>query len=160
MIAVEAAGPAMADFSISYRISGAGWQPAYEAKLVTGTKPRVELSRRAEVRQSTGEDWSDVALTLSTSRVAGGAAAPDLPTQTVALFEPAAIAFEAQRQSTLQRAAPAPPGRAHGNASNPPNRKKSRTIDRPHSPSQHLPEGGSPLPLKCFTCLTRNPTAP
>jgi uncharacterized protein (TIGR02231 family) len=47
--------------------------------LTTGTEtaePSIELVRRAEIVQSTGEDWTEVALTLSTSRPAGGTEAP------------------------------------------------------------------------------------
>jgi uncharacterized protein (TIGR02231 family) len=47
--------------------------------LTTGTEtaePSIELVRRAEIVQNTGEDWTEVALTLSTSRPAGGTEAP------------------------------------------------------------------------------------
>jgi uncharacterized protein (TIGR02231 family) len=111
VIAIEAAGPATADLAISYRISGAGWQPAYEAKLVTGTRPKVELSRRAEVRNSTGEDWSDVALNVSTVRAARGTAAPELLPVQISFFDPELYARRAQEMaaSTMrQRSAPKP----------------------------------------------------
>ena len=109
VIALEAAGPATADLAISYRISGAGWKPAYEAKLVTGQKPKVELARRAEVRQSTGEDWSDVALSVSTVRAARGTAAPDLLPIQISFFDPELYARRAQEMAAnaqRQRAAP------------------------------------------------------
>ena len=41
-------------------------------------KPSLELVRRAEIVQNTGEDWSDVALAVSTVRTAKGGSAPDL----------------------------------------------------------------------------------
>src|SRR5205814_859318 len=37
-----------------------------------------ELVRRAEITQRTGEDWSNVALSVSTVRIARGGNAPDL----------------------------------------------------------------------------------
>jgi uncharacterized protein (TIGR02231 family) len=115
-VAVEAGEATKASFTVSYRVRDARWLPVYDAVLDTGggqtqantAKPKMELVRRAMVSQRSGEDWSDVALTLSTSRVAGGAAAPDLTTQTVALYEPDTVLFEASRQKTLQRVAPAP----------------------------------------------------
>ncbi len=90
-IAVEAAAPTKARLSLVYRVSGAGWRPAYEARLDTGrpgVKPAVDLVRRAIVAQRTGEDWSDVALTLSTSRALRGAGAPDVQPERIAFWEP------------------------------------------------------------------------
>lgn len=66
---------------VSYRIGGAGWQPFYDAKLalpLKGEKARLEIIRRAEVMQNTGEVWDNVAMTLSTARPTGSTAAPDL----------------------------------------------------------------------------------
>ena len=54
---------------------GARWAPLYDARLDSGTrerKPALELVRRAEIVQQTGEDWSDVALSVSTVRTAKG----------------------------------------------------------------------------------------
>ena len=66
---------------VSYRIGGAGWQPFYDAKLAIpakGEKAKLEIIRRAEVMQNTGEVWDNVAMTLSTARPTGSTAAPDL----------------------------------------------------------------------------------
>ena len=66
---------------VSFRIGGAGWQPFYDAKLglpAKGEKAKLEIIRRAEVMQNTGEVWDNVAMTLSTARPTGSTAAPDL----------------------------------------------------------------------------------
>src|SRR5262249_50816983 len=42
-------------------------------------KPALELVRRAEILQASGEDWSGVALSVSTVRTARGGGAPELP---------------------------------------------------------------------------------
>jgi uncharacterized protein (TIGR02231 family) len=55
--------------------------PLYDARLDTGArdrKPALELVRRAEITQETGEDWSNVALNVSTVRTARGGSAPEL----------------------------------------------------------------------------------
>jgi uncharacterized protein (TIGR02231 family) len=113
-IAVEAAAPVAAEFAVSYRVGGAGWTPHYEARLSTGggggAKPALALVRRAELRQRTGEDWSDVALTLSTTRAAGGTRAPDLSPVQVMFFEPPVL-YEARRST-----APAPMAAARAKA--------------------------------------------
>jgi uncharacterized protein (TIGR02231 family) len=62
-------------------VRGARWAPLYDARLDSGTrerKPALELVRRAEIVQQTGEDWSDVALSVSTVRTAKGGSAPEL----------------------------------------------------------------------------------
>lgn len=114
-IAVEAAAPVAAEFAVSYRVGGAGWTPQYEARLTTGSgtaKPAIDLIRRAELRQRTGEDWGDVALTLSTTRSAGGTRAPELAPIQVMFFEPPAI-YESRPRGG---AAPAPMAAARAKA--------------------------------------------
>lgn len=114
-IAVEAAAPVAAEFAVSYRVGGAGWTPQYEARLTTGSgtaKPALDLVRRAELRQRTGEDWIDVALTLSTTRSAGGTRAPELAPIQVMFFEPPAIYESRPRVG----AAPAPMAAARAKA--------------------------------------------
>ena len=54
---------------VTYRVSGATWQPVYEARASTGEET-VELVSYGLVRQQTGEEWADVALTLSTAKPA------------------------------------------------------------------------------------------
>ncbi len=68
-----------ATLRLSYSVSGASWRPAYDASLTTGVKPQLRLSRRAEVSQATGEDWTDVALSVSTLRMSRGTAPAVLP---------------------------------------------------------------------------------
>lgn len=114
-IAVEAAAPVAAEFAVTYRVGGAGWTPQYEARLTTGSdtrKPSLELVRRAELRQRTGEDWSDVALTLSTTRSAGGTRAPELAPMQVMFFEPPVLSETRPRLT----AAPAPMAAARAKA--------------------------------------------
>lgn len=74
---VRAARPGRATLSLSYHVGGASWWPAYDARLAT-EEGVVHLTQLAQVRQSTGEDWAGVALTLSTARPALGAQVPEL----------------------------------------------------------------------------------
>lgn len=114
-IAVEVPQPVAAEFAITYRVTGANWTPTYEARLTTtGDKPEIALTRRAEIRQRSGEAWEDVALTLSTTRSTGGTRAPDLTPMQVSFFEPQIVAEARARALALARkveaekAAPAP----------------------------------------------------
>ncbi|CAH1670385.1 Mucoidy inhibitor MuiA family protein [Hyphomicrobiales bacterium] len=110
-IAVEASQAIAAEFTVSYRVTGANWTPTYEARLTTtADKPEIALTRRAEIRQRSGEAWDDIALTLSTTRSAGGTRAPELSPVQVAFFEPPVV-YESR-----SRAATAPAGMAAARA--------------------------------------------
>lgn len=102
----DAAAPAL--LRVTYAVRGARWQPVYDARLDTGgkdAKPSLELIRRAEITQTTGEDWSDVALSVSTMRVARGGSAPELRPWIVRYQAPPA-------PYAASRIAPAPPASA------------------------------------------------
>ena len=80
-IELAASAATKATLRVSYAVRNARWAPLYDARLDTGgrdRKPSLELVRRAEITQNTGEDWSDVALTVSTVRTARGGSAPAL----------------------------------------------------------------------------------
>ncbi|MCK5089383.1 MAG: mucoidy inhibitor MuiA family protein, partial [Hyphomicrobiaceae bacterium] len=87
---VNAAAPLDAELTVRYQVRNASWRPRYDARLDTGSKTaasRLDLTRRAEIRQSTGESWDNITLRLSTTRPTAQAAAPELHTATVD-FEP------------------------------------------------------------------------
>lgn len=103
-IHVAAASALDADVTIRYQVPSAGWTPIYDARLTTGTKTeaaKMALSRRALITQRSGEDWTDVALQLSTARPSEGASAPDVDTQSVD-FEPEAKPVVISPSSALE----------------------------------------------------------
>ncbi len=80
-IDLNADAPSPVLLRVTYAVRGARWTPVYDARLDTGSKerkPALELIRRAQIVQTTGEDWADVALAVSTVRTARGGSAPDL----------------------------------------------------------------------------------
>ncbi|QOZ12084.1 mucoidy inhibitor MuiA family protein [Bradyrhizobium sp. CCBAU 51765] len=80
-IGVASAAATKATLRVTYTVRNARWMPLYDARLDTGAKdrkPQLELVRRAEVTQSTGEDWSNVTLGVSTVRIGRGGSAPEL----------------------------------------------------------------------------------
>jgi len=114
---VVAAAQLEAELTVRYQVRNAAWVPRYDARLDTGSKtaaPSLALTRRAEIKQRTGESWDDVALRLSTTRPTADAAAPELQTVTVD-FEP--------EQRPVQTATRAPP--AGGLARPEPNARRS-----------------------------------
>lgn len=87
-ISVEAATATKLTLTVSYRVNGASWRPIYDARLDTrGNAPALDLTRRALIRQNTGEDWKDVPVTLSTLMVNRGTAAPILSGEKIAFFD-------------------------------------------------------------------------
>lgn len=86
-IAAKNAGKAM--FTVRYRAFDASWRPVYDARLdLEGERPSLKIVRRAVIRQSSGEDWADAELTLSTAKPGGRANAPKLPSLVLRLAEP------------------------------------------------------------------------
>jgi uncharacterized protein (TIGR02231 family) len=85
---ITAAAALEANLLVRYQVPSASWQSLYDARLNTGARnvaPGLLLVRRAAVQQRTGEDWRDVALTLSTARPSNGASAP--------ILDPVAVDF-------------------------------------------------------------------
>jgi uncharacterized protein (TIGR02231 family) len=56
-------------------VNGASWRPVYEARAAH-QEARIELTAFGVIKQTTGEDWSEVLLTLSTARPAVGGRMP------------------------------------------------------------------------------------
>jgi hypothetical protein len=72
---------------LQYFVPGARWAPAYTVRLDrTMTEGTLEL--RAMVGQSTGEDWSNVALTLSTAIPQQWTELPELRAQKIGRAQP------------------------------------------------------------------------
>jgi uncharacterized protein (TIGR02231 family) len=110
-LAAEAA--ATATFRVTYAVRGARWVPLYDARLDSGGRDRkasLELVRRAEIVQQTGEDWADVALSVSTVRTLKGGNAPDLRPMLVRYEQPRPVATGGQLRADrlVQQAAPPP----------------------------------------------------
>lgn len=62
---IQLQATAEGELRLQYQTPGPTWAPAYRATLDT-TAAVVEMERQAQVSQNTGEDWSGVALRLST----------------------------------------------------------------------------------------------
>ena len=77
IVTVESSSATEFELEVFYVVHAASWTPLYDLR-VNGTGDRVNLSYLAEVQQSTGEDWRDVALTLSTAKPGLGTLPPKL----------------------------------------------------------------------------------
>ena len=85
-IPVTSDKPARLALSVSYQVPHAAWRPIYDLRLDTASA-KVTVLQQATIMQSTGEDWSNVALKLSTAKPARGIAPPTLEPLRVALAD-------------------------------------------------------------------------
>ncbi len=89
-VSVNAATQLEAELVVKYQVRNARWTAFYDARLETGSRnvpSKLSLTRRASIAQQTGEEWTDVNVSLSTARPSGRSAAPELYSMTVD-FEP------------------------------------------------------------------------
>jgi uncharacterized protein (TIGR02231 family) len=115
---LASAAATTAKLRVTYAVRNARWVPLYDARLDTGArdrKPALELVRRAEITQATGEDWSNVALSVSTVRTGRGGNAPELNSllvqypQLVGGLAPASPVMELAAKPLARSAAKAEP---------------------------------------------------
>lgn len=107
-VRVAAAQAGSLDVSLSYTVPGASWVSSYDARVASSERT-VQLDYFGIVRQSTGEDWKDVALTLSTARPSLGGAAPVLSVWQLDIYNPIMLREQAERsrrnEMTMAKAA-------------------------------------------------------
>ncbi len=76
-VPLESDKPTELTIELSYQVPNATWEPTYDARLSSEGKGSLDLVQYGTVRQTTGEDWTGVALTLSTAQPQRGASLPD-----------------------------------------------------------------------------------
>lgn len=74
---LDAANSGKAEVRLSYLVSGPGWKPVYDVRVDTQSR-EMEVKYFGLVRQNTGENWSNVALKLSTANPSLGGKHPDI----------------------------------------------------------------------------------
>lgn len=76
-VAVEPAGAGDFELELSYVVDRAYWMPLYDLR-VQSTSQTIQLNYFAEIVQTTGEDWANVSLILSTAKPGLGTLPPKL----------------------------------------------------------------------------------
>ncbi|MGI8893115.1 MAG: DUF4139 domain-containing protein [Bacteroidia bacterium] len=77
LVNVDAKTRQQATFELNYIATGAGWEPFYNIRFVAANQP-LKLEYKGSVYQSTGENWENTNLTLSTGRPSEGGNKPEL----------------------------------------------------------------------------------
>jgi uncharacterized protein (TIGR02231 family) len=66
-VAIESSAAGKGSVTVSHFVDEAYWQPVYDMMLTRQPSPELIIKRGVLVSQYSGEDWSGVALTLSTA---------------------------------------------------------------------------------------------
>jgi uncharacterized protein (TIGR02231 family) len=112
VIAVSADVATAVELEVNYVVANAGWIPVYDLRAVDAKSP-TQLAYKANVFQSTGEQWSNVKLTLSTANPNESGLKPELYTWFLDFYQPIAYYKERARGALMDKkaavmSAPAP----------------------------------------------------
>src|SRR6266853_6136829 len=105
-IAVGVSADQPGEVRVSYQMNGAGWRPAYRAGLDSAGS-KVLLERQGAISQTTGEDWTNVKLKLSTGQPRLSPQGPEPRPWKLSLLEPRANVGAVSEMSYRAAVAPA-----------------------------------------------------
>lgn len=116
---------ASVEVEFTYLVKGAGWAPAYAVRAAAD-RSAVTVEYDALVVQSTGEDWNEVRLSLSTAEPTRASGPPPVEPWFVDVFVPPPVRAEAAAMPAVTSGAPmamadAVPGSPEPNAGEPDN---------------------------------------
>lgn len=92
LVTVSAKEMGSSTFDVSYFVKKAGWFATYDLRVKDISNP-IDLSLKANVYQSSGEDWKDVKLTISNGDPTESGIAPNLEPWYLRFGETKSIAF-------------------------------------------------------------------
>lgn len=87
IVSVSAETNTEVEIILNYVVANAGWFALYDLRAVN-TKGPLTLLYKANVYQSTGENWKNVRLKLSTANPTIGGVKPDLPAWYLDFYQP------------------------------------------------------------------------
>jgi len=86
VITVNSPAQTNGKLEVSYIVESAGWSSTYDIRAESSDKP-LKLIQKANIYQSSGEDWNDVKLTLSTITPSNNNVKPYLQTQYLSYYQ-------------------------------------------------------------------------
>jgi uncharacterized protein (TIGR02231 family) len=107
VISLSADAPTSVDLDLNYIVSNAGWNALYDLRAIN-TKSPVQLNYKANVYQSTGEEWKNVRLKLSTANPNLGGLKPELYSWYLNFYEPIERSLQGRVAGVSLRKSPAP----------------------------------------------------
>jgi hypothetical protein len=101
VVFINAPQAGAAKLRLSYLVNNASWTPSYNLRA-TESRDQVTLEYNASIQQMSGEDWSDVAMVLSTATPSLVAKAPKLEALAIKL---GSLGGETKREPAMSTAA-------------------------------------------------------
>ncbi|XP_065890127.1 protein F37C4.5-like [Dysidea avara] len=89
-ISLEAASDTDVVLALSYVVSNASWTPQYDLRVFSNDKT-MKVLYYGLIKQSTGEDWLDAKLSLSTANPSIGGSVPELGVQLLKFKQPVVV---------------------------------------------------------------------
>ena len=87
VVSVSADAATVVELEVNYVVANASWFPVYDLRAIN-TKQPIQLNYKANVQQSTGEDWNNVHLKLSTINPSLGGLKPELNPWYLNFYQP------------------------------------------------------------------------
>ena len=95
VVSVSADAATAVELEVNYIVANAGWYPVYDLRAANTRSP-VQLNYKANVFQSTGEEWKNVRLKLSTANPSLGGVKPELFSWYLDFYQPYVKALQGQ----------------------------------------------------------------
>ncbi|KDQ11504.1 hypothetical protein BOTBODRAFT_35378 [Botryobasidium botryosum FD-172 SS1] len=91
-VAIYAREEGSIELVLIYAVYEASWRAAYDTRVMTasvkGDETPVDLTYKALINQSTGQDWNDVPIVLETASPTFGLSIPQLSPHTLRVYKP------------------------------------------------------------------------
>lgn len=87
---------------LSYIVYGPSWHPVYDLR-VDSNKKTMHLTYKSNIYQTTGEDWNNVDLKLSTAKPNMSAQPPELSPQYISIYKPRPVVKEISKSAPRSR---------------------------------------------------------
>lgn len=100
VVSLSADVAAAVDLDVNYVVANAGWYPVYDLRAIN-TKSPVQLSYKANVFQSTGEEWKNVKLKLSTANPNQSGLKPELTSWVLDFYQPVAMGYYKKKERAM-----------------------------------------------------------
>jgi uncharacterized protein (TIGR02231 family) len=107
LVTVQADASTPVELDVNYVVGNAGWAPVYDLRAVD-TKSPIQLAYKASVFQSTGEEWQNVHIVLSTANPNLGGLKPELAAWYLEFYQPV-VRNARFDDAKMKRAMPAAP---------------------------------------------------
>ena len=97
IVSLEAKSAVSVEFMLQYLVTNVSWNPIYDLRAKEVGEP-MEISYRAHVSQTTGIDWKDIKLTLSTADPTQSTETPEFYAQHLKIYQPVVVTGYASEQ--------------------------------------------------------------